>query len=171
MSKRTALDNEYRKINARMQKLYETYGADSPTYQQYASEVQSNFDINILKDGRVQIKQGKANANINLRQRKALNDILQLDTRQSLRKEAREYAKQHGLGKSKSLDELVEKQEFVKANRDLITWISEQTKDGMVLTDNLAELYNRAAGRSEELTYDELYDLMNRALPDLELYQ
>ena len=171
MAKRIALDNTYRRINYRMQKLYETYSADSPTYQQYASAVQSNFDINILNDGRVQIKQGKANANINLRQRRALNDILQFDTRQSLRKEAREYAKQHGLGKSKNLDELVEKQEFVKANRDLITWISEQKKDGIALTDNLAELYNRAAGRSEELTYDELYDLVNRALPDVGLYQ
>lgn len=170
MSKRTALDNEYRKINARMQKLYETYGADSPTYQQYASAVQSNFNINILNDGRVQIKQGKANANINTYQRRALNEILDFDTRQTLRKEAQEYAKKHGLGKSKSLDELVEKQEFVKANRDLITWISEQVRAGHALSDNLATLYNRAAGRTDELSYDELYDMINHALPDRELY-
>ena len=167
---RTKLDNEYRRINDRMQKLWETYGADNPTYQQYASQVQANFNINILPDGRVQIKQGKSNANINLFQRRALNDLMKLDTRGSLRKQAKQYAKEHGLGKSANIDELVEKQEYVKDNRDLITWVSQQIKSGATITDNLANLYNRAAGRSDELTYDELYDLINKALPDKELY-
>lgn len=167
---RTKLDNEYRRINDRMQKLWETYGADNPTYQQYASQVQANFNINILPDGRVQIKQGKSNANINLFQRRALNDLMKLDTRGSLRKQAKQYAKEHGLGKSANIDELVEKQEFVKDNRDLITWVSQQIKSGATITDNLANLYNRAAGRSDELSYDELYDLINKALPDKELY-
>ena len=167
---RTPLDNEYRRINDRMQKLWETYGADNPTYQQYASQVQANFNINILPDGRVQIKQGKSNANINLFQRRALNDLMKLDTRGSLRKQAKQYAKEHGLGKSANIDELVEKQEYVKDNRDLITWVSQQIKSGATITDNLANLYNRAAGRSDELTYDELYDLINKALPDKELY-
>ena len=107
---RTKLDNEYRRINDRMQKQWETYGADNPTYQQYASQVQANFNINILPDGRVQIKQGKSNANINLYQRRALNDMLKMDTRGSLRAQAKKYAKEHGLGKSASIDELVEKQ-------------------------------------------------------------
>lgn len=167
---RTKLDNEYRRINDRMQKLWETYGADNPTYQQYASQVQANFNINILPDGRVQIKQGKSNANINLFQRRALNDLMKLDTRGSLRKQAKQYAKEHGLGKSANIDELVEKQEYVKDNRDLITWVSQQIKSGATITDNLANLYNRAAGRSDELSYDELYDLINKALPDKELY-
>lgn len=170
MSRRSDLDKEYRRINDRMEALYNTYGADSPAYQRYASEVQANFNINIKPDGRIQIKQGKANANINLFQRRALNDILDFDTRQSLRKEAREYAKKHGLGESANIDELVAKQEFVKANRDLITWISEQAKTGHALTDNLAKLYNRAAGRTDELSYDELYTMINQALPDRELY-
>ena len=167
---RTKLDNEYRRINDRMQKLWETYGADNPTYQQYASQVQANFNINILPDGRVQIKQGKSNASINLFQRRALNDLMKLDTRGSLRKQAKQYAKEHGLGKSANIDELVEKQEYVKDNRDLITWVSQQIKSGATITDNLANLYNRAAGRSDELSYDELYDLINKALPDKELY-
>jgi hypothetical protein len=167
---RTPLDNEYRRINDRMQKLWETYGADNPTYQQYASQVQANFNINILPDGRVQIKQGKSNANINLFQRRALNDLMKMDTRGSLRKQAKQYAKEHGLGKSANIDELVEKQEYVKDNRDLITWVSQQIKSGATITDNLANLYNRAAGRSDELSYDELYDLINKALPDKELY-
>lgn len=167
---RTKLDNEYRRINDRMQKLWETYGADNPTYQQYASQVQANFNINILPDGRVQIKQGKSNANINLFQRRALNDMMKMDTRGSLRKQAKQYAKEHGLGKSANIDELVEKQEYVKDNRDLITWVSQQIKSGATITDNLANLYNRAAGRSDELSYDELYDLINKALPDKELY-
>lgn len=167
---RTKLDNEYRRINDRMQKLWETYGADNPTYQQYASQVQANFNINILPDGRVQIKQGKSNANINLFQRRALNDMMKLDTRGSLRKQAKQYAKEHGLGKSANIDEIVEKQEYVKDNRDLITWVSQQIKSGATITDNLANLYNRAAGRSDELSYDELYDLINKALPDKELY-
>lgn len=167
---RTKLDNEYRRINDRMQKLWDTYGADNPTYQQYASQVQANFNINILPDGRVQIKQGKSNASINLFQRRALNDLMKLDTRGSLRKQAKQYAKEHGLGKSANIDELVEKQEYVKDNRDLITWVSQQIKSGATITDNLANLYNRAAGRSDELSYDELYDLINKALPDKELY-
>lgn len=167
---RTKLDNEYRRINDRMQKLWETYGADNPTYQQYASQVQANFNINILPDGRVQIKQGKSNASINLFQRRALNGMMKLDTRGSLRKQARRYAKEHGLGKSANIDELVEKQEYVKDNRDLITWVSQQIKSGATITDNLANLYNRAAGRSDEVSYDELYDLINKALPDKELY-
>lgn len=168
---RTKLDSEYRRINDRMQKLWETYGADNPTYQQYASQVQANFNINILHDGRVQIKQGKSNANINLFQRRTLNDLMKLDTRGSLRKQAKQYAKEHGLGKSANIDELVEKQEYVKDNRDLITWVSQQIKSGATITDNLANLYNRAAGRSDELSYDELYDLINKALPDKELYK
>lgn len=171
MAKRTPLDTEYRRINDRMQKLWETYGPDNPTYQRYASEVQANFDINIKPDGRVQVKLGKANAGIRQHQRKALNEMLQGDTVGSLRKEARKYAKEHGLGKSANIDELVEKQEFVKANRDLITWISEQVRSGHALTDNLAALYNRAAGRTDEMSYDELYDMINDALPDKELYQ
>ena len=171
MAKRTPLDTEYRRINDRMQKLFETYGADSPTYQRYASEVQANFDINIKPDGRVQIKLGKANAGITHHQRAALNEMLKGDTVGSLRKEARKYAKEHGLGKSADIDELVQKQEFVKANRDLISWISEQVRAGHALTDNLATLYNRAAGRTDEMSYDELYDMINTALPDLELYE
>ena len=171
MAKRTPLDTEYRRINDRMQKLFETYGADSPTYQRYASEVQANFDINIKPDGRVQIKLGKANAGITHHQRAALNEMLKGDTVGSLRKEARKYAKEHGLGQSADIDELVMKQEFVKANRDLISWISEQVRAGHALTDNLATLYNRAAGRTDEMSYDELFDMINAALPDLELYE
>ena len=171
MSKRTALDNTYRRINARMQKLYETYGADNPTYQRYASTVENNFDVIIKPDGRVQIKQGKANAKLNVYKQRVLSELEQYETRQSLRAEARKYAKEHGLGKSNSIDELVEKQEFVKANRDFISWISEQVRAGHALTDNLRELYNRAAGRTEELSYDDLYDLINAALPDVELYE
>lgn len=171
MAKRTPLDTEYRRINDRMQKLFETYGADSPTYQRYASEVQANFDINIKPDGRVQIKLGKANAGITQHQRAALNEMLKGDTVGSLRKEARAYAKKHGLGNSADIDELVQKQEFVKANRDLISWISEQVRAGHALTDNLATLYNRAAGRTDEISYDELFDMISAALPDLELYE
>lgn len=171
MAKRSSLDTEYRRINDRMQRLFEAYGMDNPTYQQYASEVQANFEFNILPDGRVQIKQGKANENIDLFQRRVLNDMLKGDTYGSLRKEARKYAKEHGYGKSKDLDELVEKMEYVKANRDLISWISEQIKAGANLTDNLKKLYNRAAGRTDELSYDELYDLMTQAMPDRELYE
>lgn len=171
MSRRTPLDTEYRRINDRMQRLFETYGPDNPTYQRYASEVQANFEINIKPDGRVQIKMGKANAGITQHQRKALNEMLQGDTVGSLRKEAKKYAKEHGLGRSQNIDELVEKQEFVKANRDFISWISEQVRAGHALTDNLRELYNRAAGRTEELSYDDLYDLINAALPDVELYE
>ena len=171
MSKRTSLDNTYRRINARMQKLYETYGADNPTYQRYASTVENNFNVIIKPDGRVQIREGKTNATMNVYKQRVLDELEKYDTRQSLRAEARKYAKEHGLGKSNSIDELVEKHEFVKANRDLITWISEQIRAGANLTDSLAKHYNRAAGRTDEMSYDELYDMINAALPDRELYE
>ena len=170
---RSAIDKQIRKINDRMQKLYEVYGPDSPSYQHYASTVQQNFDIKLMPDGRVKVREGKSNAGLNRFQQAALDDLIKGgDTVGSLRREAAKYAKQHGRGKlpADELDALVEKMDYVKSNRDLIGYISEQIKAGVAITDSMRDLYNRAAGRTEELSYDELYDLMQQVQGDLEDY-
>lgn len=167
MFKRSEVDKIYRKINDRMQKLYETFGMDNASYQEYASVVSQNFEITIKPDGRVQVRTGKVNADINKFQRKALENLLQGgETVGSLRRAARKYAKEHGLGESNNIDELVQKMDYVKNNRDLITYISEQVKQGVAITDSMRNLYNRAAGRSDELSYDELFSMMSAAMED-----
>lgn len=170
---RSAIDKQIRKINDRMQKLYDVYGADSPAYQHYASMVQQNFDVKIMPDGRTKVREGKSNSNLNRFQQAALDDLIKGgDTVGSLRREAAKYAKQHGQGRlpTNELDALVEKMDYVKSNRDLIGYISEQIKAGVAITDSMRELYNRAAGRTQELGYDELYDLMQQVQGDLEEY-
>lgn len=170
---RSALDKQIRKINDRMQKLYDVYGADSPAYQHYASTVQQNFDVRIMPDGRTKVREGKSNADLNRFQQAALDDLIKGgDTVGSLRREAAKYAKQHGQGRlpADELDALVEKMDYVKSNRDIISYISEQIKAGVAITDSMRNLYNRAAGRTQELGYDELYDLMQQVQGDLEEY-
>ena len=106
-------------------------------------------------------------------QQAALDDLIKGgDTVGSLRREAAKYAKQHGQGRlpADELDALVEKMDYVKSNRDLIGYISEQIKAGVAITDSMRDLYNRAAGRTQELGYDELYDLMQQVQGDLEEY-
>lgn len=170
---RSAIDKQIRKINDRMQKLFEVYSADSPAYQHYASTVHQNFDVKIMPDGRTKVKEGKSNSSLNRFQQAALDDLIKGgDTVGSLRREAAKYAKQHGQGRlpADELDALVEKMDYVKSNRDLIGYISEQIKAGVAITDSMRDLYNRAAGRTQELGYDELYDLMQQVEGDLEEY-
>lgn len=169
---RTDLDKAYRRINERMQKLYETFGTDSPSYQQYATILDIN-DMNTYynKKGALQIRTGKANAQLDKFQQLGLNDLLEGgETVGSLRKAAKAYAKEHGLGKSADIDELAQKMDYVKAHRDMIGTLSKQQRYGFALTDTLNDLLNRAAGRSDELSYDELYDLMVAAEGDYNLY-
>lgn len=171
---RSAIDKQIRKINDRMQKLYDVYGADSPAYQFYASMIQANkLSVNILADGRMQIRQGKVNANLNRFQRDALTDMIEGGaTVGGLRAEARKYAAKTGRKglSTEEIDILSEKIEYVKAHRDIITWISEQMKLHIALTDSMRELYYRAKGRSDEMLYEELYDMMVQAQADKEAY-
>ena len=132
-----------------------------------------NFDVKIMPDGRTKVKEGKSNSSLNRFQQAALDDLIKGgDTVGSLRREAAKYAKQHGQGSlpADELDALVEKMDYVKSNRDLIGYISEQIKAGVAITDSMRDLYNRAAGRTQELGYDELYDLMQQVEGDLEEY-
>lgn len=166
------LDNEYRKINARMQTLFEKYGEDFNLYQREATLISKNFETRIAPNGAIQIKRGKANSEINKFQKKALEKVSEMGGVQTEIKEARKYLQEQGIDKptQQQIDELVMKKDYVKENRDMISKISKQINQGLALTDNMADLYNRAAGRSEELTYDELYDLMKRAEPDFNQY-
>lgn len=60
------------------------------------------------------------------------------------------------------------KKDYVKENNDIFYYISDQIKAGLLdkLSDDEKALYNRAAGRSDEMTYDELYDLIHAAKGD-----
>ena len=166
------LDNEYRKINARMQSLFEKYGEDFNLYQREATLISKNFETRIAPNGAIQIKRGKANSGINKFQKKALEKVSEMGGIQTEIKEARQYLKEKGIDKptQQQIDELVMKKDYVKENRDMISRISKQINQGLALTDSMAELYNRASGRSDELTYEELYDLMKKAEPDFNQY-
>ena len=169
---RTDLDKAFRRINERMQKLYEIFGADSPSYQQYATILDIN-DMNTYynKKGALQIRTGKANAKLDKFQLLGLNDLLEGgETVGSLRKAAKEYAKEHGLGKSKDIDELALKMDYVKAHRDMIGTLSKQKRYGFALTDTLNDLLERVKDRTDDVSYDELYDLMVAAEGDYHLY-
>ena len=155
------LDNEYRKINARMQKLYKETG-DSTLYNIYKSMVSKNFETRIGKDGSLQIARGKANSNINKFQRAALNNILKLSTYQNIEKTAKEELKKKGQKPTKAnIKKQIDKQMYVEGHKDLITWASEQAKSGRAnIANSIRSLYNRLAGRDDVPTYDELYSAM-----------
>lgn len=166
-------DNVYNKINKRMQKLFEAYGEDFEAYQKYKSQVEKYFDFNInKKTGIPQISRGKANEYLNKYQLDALNRLLKMDTISTLKKKAKETLIKEGVNRptAEQVNERIEIIDYVKSHKELITWISEQLRSEAQLHDSMLNLYNRAAGRSDELTYDELYDLMLPAQGDYDKY-
>lgn len=166
------LDNQFNAINKRIQALDKVFGKDTATYNEYESIIRKNFVYSVNKAGNVQIKRGKANAQLNRFQRQAL-DFLTTggETVGTMRAEAKKYLKDADREITKALiDEMAMKMDYVKSHRDMISRISDQMSDGVALPDSLLDLYNRAAGRTDELTYDELYDLMTTAMPDYNLY-
>ena len=172
-TKTKKIDNMINKLNKRMISLYNTYGEDNPTYQNYVNRLSKNKLISYTKDGAFQISRSSKNLNLNGFQIKTLIVLSNKGgTVKSLQSSARAQLKASGL-KKPTIDEInafVDKMEYVKDNRDMITGISRQIKNGLAITDSLADLYNRAAGRSEELTYDELYTLMRKAKGDYDKY-
>lgn len=166
-------DNVYNKINKRMQKLFETFGEDFEAYQKYKSQVEKYFDFNInKKTGIPQISRGKANEYLNKYQMDALNRLLKMDTVSTLKKKAKETLIKEGVNRptAEQVNKRIEIIDYVKSHKELITWISEQLRSEAQLHDSMLNLYNRAAGRSDELTYDELYDLMLPAQGDYDKY-
>lgn len=162
------LDNEYRKINARLVRMHKKYGENFGLYQEQAATIHANFNTYINEDGVIQIKRGAANKNINKFQKKALEIVAKSGSVKSEQATAKKYLQEEmGIDKptKEQIDELVIKRDYVRSNKNMITFLSEQVDIGRTLTDTLANLYNRAAGRSDELTYDELYDLMKKAEP------
>lgn len=167
------VDNMINKINKRLVNLYNTFGEDNPTYQNYVTRLSKNRLITYEKNGAFQVSRSSKNLNLNRFQFETLNTLSNKGgTVKSLQQSARAYLKESGAKKPtlKEINLFVDKMEYVKANRDMITGISKQIKQGIAITDSLAELYNRAAGRSEELTYDELYNLMRKAKGDYDKY-
>lgn len=164
------LDNIFNAINKRLQELNKTFGRDTAAYNDYESIIRKNFEFRQTKNGTIQLKRGKANSNLNRFQRQALEHLVKGgQTVGSMRAGAKKALKDEGKDITKqAIEEMVIKQDYVKAHRDIINRISEQINEGMEVPDSLKDLYNRAAGRSDELTYSELYDLMINAAPDAE---
>lgn len=166
-------DNVYNKINKRMQKLFEIFGEDFEAYQKYKSQVEKYFVFNVnKKTGIPQISRGKANEYLNKYQMDALNRLLKMDTVSTLKKKAKETLIKEGVNRptAEQVNERIEIIDYVKSHKELITWISEQLRSEAQLHDSMLNLYNRAAGRSDELTYDELYELMLPAQGDYNKY-
>ena len=173
IDKRKTIDNTINKINKRLVSLYNTFGEDNPTYQNYVSRLSKNKLITYEKNGAFQVSRSSKNLNLNGFQIKTLLTLSKKGgTVKGLQSAARAELKSSGLKKPtiEEVNEYVDKMEFVKDNRDMITGISKQIKQGIAITDSLADLYNRSAGRSEELTYDELYELMRKAKGDYDKY-
>lgn len=164
------LDNTFNAINKRLQELNKAFGLDTAAYNDYESIIRKNFEFRQTKNGTIQLKRGKANSNLNRFQKQALEYLLKGgQTVGSMRAGAKKALKDEGKDITKqAIDEMVIKIDYVKAHREVIGKISTQMKLGTQLADSLKDLYNRAAGRSDELTYSALYDLMVQAAPDAE---
>ena len=164
------LDNVFNAINKRLQELNKTFGRDTAAYNDYESIIRKNFEFRQTKNGTIQLKRGKANSTLNRFQRQALEHLLKGgQTVGSMKAAAMQALKNEGADITKqAIEEMAIKQDYVKAHRDIISRISEQINEGIEMPDSLKDLYNRAAGRSDELTYSELYDLMVNAAADAE---
>ena len=164
------LDNAFNAINKRLQELNKTFGRDTAAYNDYESIIRKNFEFRQTKNGTIQLKRGKTNSNLNRFQRQALEHLVKGgQTVGSMRASAKKALKDEGKDITKqAIDEMAVKIDYVKAHKDVISKISEQKALGMEMPDSLNDLYFRAAGRSDELTYSELYDLMVSAAPDAE---
>lgn len=165
------LDNVFNAINKRLQELNKTFGRDTAAYNDYESIIRKNFEFRQTKNGTIQLKRGKANSNLNRFQRQALEHLVKGgQTVGSMRAGAKKALKDEGKEDFtiSDVDQMVIKIDYVKAHKDVISKISEQKALGMEMPDSLNALYFRAAGRSDELTYSELYDLMVNAAPDAE---
>ena len=164
----SSFDNTFNAINKRLDALAEQFGKDTAAYNEYESIIRKNFEYRVNKAGNVQIKRGKANANLNRFQKQALQHLLTGgQTVGSMNASAKQALKDEGKKATKqAIKEMAIKQDYVKAHRDLISRISEQVNEGQEMPDSVLDLTNRAAGRSDELSYSELYDLMVEAVPD-----
>ena len=72
----SSFDNTFNAINKRLDALAEQFGKDTAAYNEYESIIRKNFEYRVNKAGNVQIKRGKANANLNRFQKQALQHLL-----------------------------------------------------------------------------------------------
>lgn len=160
------IDNVYRRINKRMQELFETFGEESTAYQEYAAIVSGNKLKTVTKgNGLIQIKRGKANAMPNDYQRRGIEKLLKSgETTGSLKASALSDLLKHKpdgyIPSQQEVLDYAKKVDYVKGNKEMITYISEQLKAGYTPTAAEMDLYNRAHGRVDEMSYDELFEMM-----------
>lgn len=164
------LDNQFNAINKRLQELDKVFGKDTAAYNEYESIIRKNFEYRTNKAGTVQIKRGKANSNLNRFQKQALDRLTKGgQTVGTMRAAAKKSLQDEGKKATRdAIDERAIKMDYVKEHKDVISRISEQMENGLEMPDSLLDLYNAAAGRSDELTYDQLYDLLVNAAGDAE---
>lgn len=159
------VDNTYNRINKRMAALYKRYGADSYAYQYYESVLRANRLDTVQKgDGLTQIRRNKANKDLNHFQVKAVEQLLKGgETVGSLNAAAaEEIAATKGVDYAPPPQELAQTGkiiDYVKGNKGEISYASAQIKAGAT-NDNYKRLYDKLYKRTDEPSYQELYELI-----------
>lgn len=157
------LDNEYRKINSRMQKLYKEAGY-TQLYNQYMTAISRNFETRVDKNGAIQIVRGGKNKAPNKFQLNVLSRLSKMPTYQNLVNEARQSIKDSGKKATKErIDKYIKQKDYVESNKDLISWVSDQINSGKEVSASLRQLYDRLAGRDDIPSYEVLNYLMKKA--------
>lgn len=185
------LEKIIRRINRVIESYVKTFGTDFSLYGDILNSLKMNeIATRISNKGIIQIQRGKVNANLNSWQIRELKELAKMPTAYKLYKKTKDDLKNKKDDELGPIEEEVEdktdpekeppkekdefdgldpviveimKKDYVKKNKDIFTYLSDQIKANAKLSKAERDLYNRAAGRSEEMSYDELYTLIYTA--------
>lgn len=164
-----------RRINRVLESYVLKFGKDYSLYTDILNSLNMNdIATRLSNKGLVQIQRGKVNQNLNKWQLRELEELAKFPTAAEIYKKVKEDLKKNPkppaspkindpfTGMDPVIIEIL-KRDYVKRNKDIFTYLSNQIKSMGKLSEAERALYNRAAGRSDEMTYDELYDLIRAA--------
>ena len=186
------LEKIIRRINRVIESYVKTFGTDFSLYGDILNSLKMNeIATRINNKGIIQIQRGKVNANLNSWQIRELKELAKMPTAYELYKKTKDDMKNKkddeepdiiedqvedktdpDKEEPKEKDEFdgldpviveIMKKDYVKKNKDIFTYLSDQIKNNAKLSKAERDLYNRAAGRSDEMSYDELYTLIYTA--------
>ena len=185
------LEKIIRRINRVLESYVKTFGTDFSLYGDILNSLKMNeIATRISSKGIIQIQRGKVNANLNSWQIRELKELAKFPTAYELYKKTKDDMKNKKDDEPDPIEDQVEdktdpdkeppkekdefdgldpviveimKKDYVKKNKDIFTYLSDQIKANAKLSKAERDLYNRAAGRSDEMSYDELYTLIYTA--------
>lgn len=176
IAKRRILGEKFiRRINRLLESYVLKFGKDYSLYTDILNSLSMNdIATRINNKGIIQVQRGKVNQNLNQWQFREIEHLAKLPTAATIYKKVKEDLKKNPVPPTppnandpfKGMDAVIReilKRDYVKKNKDIFTYLSDQVKSMGKLSEAERALYNRAAGRSEELTYDELYNLIRAA--------